>query len=306
MNRLLVYNIAVCPTTLKRICRHHGITRWPSRKINKVNRSLKKLQGVIDSVQGAEGALRINAFTGEITSGAVVPRQIMGKETSVPHAGNWSVSWATPPQRDSDVKEQRSNPGCLSSRDEDCKKHDPCSPDMVLKSILSTPSHKADENRKETSSPKCGTQVKNQGAALKEDTTNANMNTTHGLPVGFVSPANHTREGEEMRCLLTRDAACEVPFYCDIEENFTITLKVTYGLDTVRFKVPHNVSLVHLREEVGRRLKLAGKQFDLKYLDDDDEWMLLACDADLQESIEVMHNCNQYSMKLMVRCNITS
>ena len=304
-----MYNIAVCPTTLKRICRHHGITRWPSRKINKVNRSLKKLQGVIDSVQGAEGALRINAFTGEITSGAVVPRQMMGKETSVSHAGNWSVSWATPPQHDSDVKEQRSNPGCLVSREEDRKNHDPCSPDMVLMSILSTPACRADENRNESPSPKCATRVHNHGAALaalKEDTKNANMNTAQGLHGGFVSSANHTSEGEDKLCFVTRDASCEVPFYSDIDENFTITLKVTYGLDTVRFKVPHDVSLFHLREEVGRRLKLAGRQFDLKYLDDDDEWMLLACDADLQESIEVMHNCNQFSMKLMVRCNSTS
>lgn len=42
--------------------------RWPSRKINKVNRSLRKIQTVLDSVHGVEGGLKFDSATGEFVA----------------------------------------------------------------------------------------------------------------------------------------------------------------------------------------------------------------------------------------------
>ena len=397
---MLDFFFAVCPTTLKRICRQHGISRWPSRKINKVSRSLKKLQGVIDSVQGAEGALRINALTGDITT-AAVPAAGVADPTSRDAAraqGNWSVSWSTPSLHACDSEHKVGGGTLLVPKEEDRRRHDPCSPQSVLMSIFSSPAGKStrqwqtngnDSGPVSSLSPGSNSTVGTGDAAIFEvckhnrDLPTATSQKTSPLAgsldikvspssttgsrgsgmletktqygceilvsddvsaqatmedgcatVGNIEPVHvssitHSKDGEEVigRAGLSNSDSphfgsstaqgtsdCSSPSSEGNPSSQTktwpthgdvVTIKVTYGQDTVRFKLASDKTYTDLREEVNRRLKLAGT-FDLKYLDDDEEWMLLACDADLRECIEVMRASRRNAIKLMVRCNVSS
>ena len=50
---------------------------------NKVNRSLKKLQGVIESVKGVEGAFKIETLKTGLVSSTMVPNKVVGNNSLV-------------------------------------------------------------------------------------------------------------------------------------------------------------------------------------------------------------------------------
>lgn len=48
--------LGMCITTLKRCCRHHGINRWPCRRLTCMAKSVATLRGVLYSVSSAEAS----------------------------------------------------------------------------------------------------------------------------------------------------------------------------------------------------------------------------------------------------------
>lgn len=274
-------SIGVCPTTLKRICRQHGITRWPSRKIKKVGHSLKKLQLVIDSVQGAEGSIQLSSFY-----------------NNFPEFG--STNLASPSQFPT------SNPSDNSQKLNSQPENSILSPPITAsKSPSSSGSH--------TSSSSFCCSV---GAIQSDFPVNPSTEPCMGTLKRAWSDAELQNMVQEETKLLVRSKSHKI-FTEDVtlealpplpkvssqtvQDGSTITYKVkaTLGEENVRFSIQPNWHFAYLLQEVKRRFGIDdATRIDLKYLDDDSEWVLLTCDADLEECIDIHKSTRSRTIKL--------
>ncbi|XP_074574350.1 protein NLP2-like [Curcuma longa] len=329
-------NIGVCPTTLKRICRQHGILRWPSRKIKKVNRSLQKIQSVIRSVQGVEGAITYDPSTGclvaavsSVEKPALLTLEPKGKSISSFH----SIEKEHPvgkmePDRSSLVRHQRESTVQLKcatdefggfsndySRDLDWTCADGGLAPDARTQASPYPRDTTDHSCRAVGIGCCiggndGSRLANfegqfvsgssSSAILNKTQMNAEAdggNTENNNPSSSSSMTEASSDNSlKNRTLISKT----LPF---------VTVKATCKDNTVRFKYFPSSGSHHLFEEIGRRFKLPGGTFQLKYMDDEEEWVMLENDADLQECIDVMENIGSRNMKLQVRyapCNADS
>ncbi|CAH8357297.1 unnamed protein product [Eruca vesicaria subsp. sativa] len=221
-------SIGVCPTTLKRACRQHGIQRWPSRKIKKVGHSLQKIQRVIDSVEGVSGPLPIGTFY-----------------ASFPHLTSQEPS-----------KEAKALP--------------PRPPLQLSKSPVSPYSHSS-------SSSQC----------CSSDTTTTTTTNLSQADVGDV---------------LTLSGLENIPhLLSSSQDDEFLRIKVSYGEDKIRFRMPNSRRLTDLLWEIGKRFSIDDmSMYDLKYLDEDNEWVLLTCDDDVEECVDVCRATPSHTIKLML------
>ncbi|CAI9758025.1 unnamed protein product [Fraxinus pennsylvanica] len=255
-------SIGVCPTTLKRICRHHGIMGWPSRQIKKVGHSLEKIQRVIDSVPGGS-ALQIESFYSnfpELASPNVL------KTAQLANSNSTDCTKPLGRQSENDIfssmaaaSKSPSTSCCQNSSSSQCYSN-------VFGSIVQEESingllkHSRSGGKRHLSSD-----VTNFGEPPNQES----------CPPALIDSGRQSEDGDNHR------------------------LKVTYGKEKIRFRLQNKWGYKNLLHEIAMRFGIDDTSgFHLKYLDDDFEWILLTCDADLEECIDVYRSTQSQKIKL--------
>ncbi|KAJ0257476.1 Protein NLP4 [Hirschfeldia incana] len=250
-------SIGVCPTTLKRICRQHGIQRWPSRKIKKVGHSLQKIQRVIDSVEGVSGPLPIGSFYANfpnLASQSQEPSQ-QAKTTTPP---------PPPPPPPLHLSKSPVSQYSHSSSSSQC-----CSSETQLNSSATAHPSQADTFNKVSS------EVDLQSSVLT-------LSSLENIPQG---------QGAHLLSSSSQD-------------DDSLRIKVSYGEENIRFRMKNSRRLTDLLWEIGKRFSIEDmSRYDLKYLDEDNEWVLLTCDEDVEECVDVCRTTPSHTIKLLLHAS---
>ncbi|XP_058098542.1 protein NLP5-like isoform X2 [Magnolia sinica] len=285
-------SIGVCPTTLKRICRQHGITRWPSRKIKKVGHSLRKLQVVINSVQGANGAIQISSLYANFP-------QAYGSDLTSPHASG-SSTFSKLKQANHQKSSNTSQPEVIfstcaapeKSPSSSCSQSS--SSGLCCSTMAQHHSHVAHLVVSEDAS-----MTESQSILLKKAYSEAEL---HELGKEEPRPLarSHSHKSlidhTSLKKLSPLSKSSRVP-----QDSNLLRLKVTFGEEKVRFSMQPSWGFLDLRQEVVKRFNIDdASMINLKYLDDDSEWVLLTCDDDLQECKDIYKSSRVHSIKLSV------
>lgn len=279
-------SIGVCPTTLKRICRQHGITRWPSRKIRKVGHSLKKLQLVIDSVQGGEGAIQLSSFYTnfpELSSPNIPGTSSLGTSKMDDHLKQLHT------QPDSSLL----SPATTASKSASSS----CSHSSSSSFCCSTG---AKETHVTASAPGGG-HASMAGGVLKRASSDAKLHDLGQEETKFLVRSQSHKIFTELPSL---EALPPLPKgnHRAVRSGSSFRVKATFGEEKIRFSMPQEWGFGDLQGEILRRFNIEDlSKMDLKYLDDDSEWILLTCNDDLEECIDIHRSSGSSTIKLSLR-----
>ncbi|KAK9690608.1 hypothetical protein RND81_09G140600 [Saponaria officinalis] len=283
-------SIGVCPTTLKRICRQHGIARWPSRKIKKVGHSLKKLQQVINSVQGAEGSIQLSSFYTNFPELNSQDTQLRGNDVPTENLNDQSKQHRSSQAEGSVFSSGATTSNSASTSSSHTSTSGNGSPSGAkISSFITTNA----SGSKDTSS------TKDIDGSLKRVRSEAGLQVSAKKEQCQIQERSQSNEAQAVR----------PPFESTrwpSRDTGIFKAKATFGEERVRFTILPNMGFRDLQQEMAKRFDLADwSKIGIKYLDDDKEWVLLTCDADLEECIDIQRSSGTHTIKLALS-HITS
>nr|TKS02771.1 protein NLP2-like isoform X1 [Populus alba] len=284
-------SLGVCSTTLKRICRQHGIKRWPSRKIKMVDHSLRKLQQMIDTVHGAKGAVQNESFY-----------------PAFPGLSSPKLS---------------SHTSYSSFRSIDNSKHLDSPPDDSCPSGIASKSHSSPCSRSSCSSNCCSGRAQQHAATAITGSSNGNGSSSLAETSNGISKRTCSSELAELHCLnnqggpdfLVRSqihktrtvsdhihlSELESPprFGQSLREGGVFEVKAIYGVEKDRLGLQPKWGVRDLQQEIGKRFEIDDFTWiGLKYMDDDGDWVRLTCDSDLEECKEIHRISQRNTIKI--------
>lgn len=275
----------MCPTTLKRICRQHGITRWPSRKIKKVGHSLKKLQLVIDSVQGGEGAIQLSSFYTnfpELSSPSITGAISLGK------------SKIKDPLKQLHIQPngRLSSPTTTSSKSGSSYSHSSCSSLCCSTGVKQTHVTNCVPGKEDASMA---------GRLLNRASSDMKLLDVGQDETKFLVRSQSHKDVTDLPLLETLPPLPKGNKHA-CKSGSSLRVKATFGEEKIRFSMPLQWGFGDLQGEILKRFNIEDiSNFDLKYMDDESEWILLTCNDDLEECVDIHRSSGNRTIKLSLR-----
>ena len=87
------------------------------------------------------------------------------------------------------------------------------------------------------------------------------------------------------------------------QDTSIVTIKAKHGENFIKFKLPVLSGMVEFQQEVAKRLNLEDGTYSVKYQDDGNNWILIACDEELRDYISKSKSLGKNIVTMLLQPN---